>query len=104
MTITRIRGLTRDEFEALKASAKSALHGIKFSMRQHNDVQYARGKVDIRPVKAQGWRWTAEEVARVRQWIIDNDLYTSQQDIFNGPNVAYVYGGGFTYLAKIEAS
>lgn len=101
VTITSVRGLKVNEYEAIKAAAKKELP-FGFTIRMHKTVG-SYGSIDIRPTKKSvvgeyKWMWTNEQVEMVYAFIQRYDLVTGMMSHIDRENIAYVYSRGFNYL------
>jgi len=94
MTTTTARGLTKAEYEAMRAEFKSAL-GFKVNL-QRATAKYAAGAVSIRPTR-EARLFTVEQVEAIRSMLIAKGFYCTGLADYT----AYVFQQGFGYMRKL---
>lgn len=74
---TSIRGLTKEEFEDIKAPIKKLLDSPA-RFRFWTSPQHAYGQVTVAPTRKTDGRFTEAELVRLLDWLIRNDFYSVQ--------------------------
>jgi hypothetical protein len=92
------RGYSPAEYQAFKARCARALP-FRVSLRYHTEA-YVRGAIDLRPHAAgsPGHRWTPDQYAAVRAFVVAEGCDMDARAIFDGPNSYYCHAHGLNYL------
>lgn len=97
MTITRLRGLTDEEYAVMQQAAKHFTFPV--SLRIHRQ-RYAYGAIDIRPTKRYKHAFTPEQVDAIIAFC-DGYGLVETSGLMTSPHAQYIYRAGFHYLRKL---
>lgn len=99
--VTAIRGLSRQEFDALKKDIKK-LH-VPMTLRYWTTPKHATGQVTVKPTKRNDYMFTEAQVVKVLKYLIANGYFAPQvslQEMLRNP---VIWRGGGISFYKLAA-
>jgi hypothetical protein len=95
----KMRGLYPEEYETIKKAIKEEL-SFKVSVRQWKR-KYAYGAIDIKPLKANGWALSKEEIDEIYALMQRHGLCIDRENYFETvPHYDIIFRSGVCFVYK----
>jgi hypothetical protein len=99
--VTSVRGLSRQEFAALKKDIKKLK--VPMTLRYWTSPKHATGQITVKPTKRNDYMFTEAQVVKVLKYLIANGYFAPQvslQEMLRNPIIWR--GGGISFYTLAE--